>query len=155
MGFTINKCVVSGNLCADPELRQTKGGKAVLSMRLAVNERVKRGEEWVDEPSFLDAVVFGGVAEALARDLGKGSGVAVCGRIKQRSWEGQDGQRRSRVEIVADDVVRLAGRAQPPAAGRARDERPMSVAEAAEYMGATSCGPVASAPAMYDEDIPF
>lgn len=150
MGFTINKCVVSGNLCADPELRQTKGGKAVMSLRLAVNERVRRGEEWVDEPSFLDVVVFGGVAEALSRDLSKGSGVAVSGRVKQRSWEGTDGQRRYRVEIVAEDVVRLAGRSQAAPAPAA----PMSPEDAAAYMGAT-LRPAASAPDVYDEDIPF
>lgn len=150
MGFTINKCVVSGNLCADPELRQTRNGKAVLSMRLAVNERVKRGEEWVDDPSFLDVVVFGGVATALSRDLSKGSGVAVAGRVKQRSWETEDGQRRYRVEIVAEDVVRLAA-----GKGASADERPMSPADAAAYMGATVLPPKAAVPPVYDEDIPF
>lgn len=153
MGFTINKCVVSGNLCKDPELRQTSGGTEILSMRVAVNERVKRGDEWVDSPSFLDVVVFGGLASALARDLRKGSGVAVSGRIKQRSWEGDDGQRRYRVEIVGEDVVRLAGK---PQAAQARPaERPMAPQDAAAYMGAQVMPPVPAAPDVYDEDIPF
>lgn len=150
MGFTINKAVVSGNLCADPQLRQTKGGTAVLSMRVAVNDRVKRGEEWVDDPSYLDVVVFGGVATALSRDLAKGSGVCVCGKVKQRTWEDESGARHYRVEIVADDVVRLAGRPQ----GRAA-EQPMAPEDAAAYMGATIKPPAASTPAVYDEDIPF
>lgn len=153
MGFSINKCVISGNLCADPEHRQTAGGTEVLSMRVAVNERVKRGDEWVDSPSFLDVVVFGGLASALARDLRKGSGVAVSGRIKQRSWEGEGGQRRYRVEIVGEDVVRLAGR--PQAGAQASAEQPMSPQDAAAYMGARPMPPVAAAPDVYDEDIPF
>ena len=149
MGFTINRCVISGNLCKDPEHRQTAGGTEVLSMRVAVNERVKRGDEWVDAPSFLDVVVFGGLALSLARDLRKGSGVAVSGRIKQRSWEGGDGQRRYRVEIVGEDVVRLAGKPQAAA------EQPMTPQDAAAYMGARPMPPVAAAPDVYDEDIPF
>lgn len=153
MGFTINKCVISGNLCKDPELRQTGGGTEVLSMRVAVNERVKRGDEWVDSPSFLDVVVFGGLGTALARDLRKGSGVAVSGRIKQRTWEGDDGQRRYRVEIVGEDVVRLAGKPQAPQGRPA--ERPMAPQEAAAYMGAQVMPPAAAAPDVYDEDIPF
>lgn len=152
MGFTINRCVISGNLCKDPEHRQTAGGTEVLSMRVAVNERVRRGDEWVDSPSFLDVVVFGGLASALARDLRKGSGVAVSGRIKQRSWEGEDGQRRYRVEIVGEDVVRLAGK---PQASPTAVEQPMSPQEAAAYMGARPTPPVAAAPDVYDEDIPF
>ncbi len=153
MGFTINQAALSGNLCADPELRQTRGGTAVLSMRVAVNERVRRGDEWADEPSYIDVVVFGGVATALSRELRKGSGVAVAGRLRQTSWQAKDGTTRSRVEVVAEDVVSVGRR------GRAADE-PMTPEQAAAYVGAAAPQPVSAAPRqaaadVYDEDIPF
>ncbi len=160
MSFTINECVVSGNLCADPVLKATPGGTPVLELRVAVNERVKRGEEWVDDPSFLTCVVFGGTASYLADTLSKGAAVAVSGRLKECRWQAKDGSPRSRVEIRARDVVPCGGRGkgashrqgQAPAA----EEAPMSPQEAAAYMGARIIeGPVAAAPDMYAEEIPF
>lgn len=167
MGFTINKAVVSGNLCQDPALRQTRGGTEVLSLRVAVNDRVKSSQtgEWEDRPSFLDVTVFGGMASALSRSLAKGSGVAVAGKLRQRSWEDESGTRRYRVEIVAEDVVPLGRRdraqapqpAQPPvaAAPAPAAERPMSAEEAAAYTGARMLPADAPQPPLCDEDIPF
>ncbi len=161
MSFTINQVAVSGNLCADPELRATAGGTAVLELRLAVNERVKRGEEWADEASYLSCVVFGKMADYLAKTLVKGQAVAVAGRLRESRWQAKDGSNRSRVEIRANDVAVLGTRAKAHAQGgssrqQAAPEQPMSPAEAAEYLGAKVIDEsVAAAPDMYAEDIPF
>ncbi len=160
MAFVINQVAVSGNLCADPELRATAGGTAVLELRLAVNERVKRGEKWEDDPSYLTVVVFGGVAEYLAKTLAKGQAVCVAGRLHESRWKAKDGSGRSRVEVRANDVVPMGTRAKAHAQGgvsrQQGDEQPMTPAEAAEYMGAKIVEePRAAAPDMYAEDIPF
>lgn len=161
MAFTINQVAVSGNLCADPELRATAGGTAVLELRVAVNERVRRGEEWVDDPSYLTCVVFGGLAEYLAKTLAKGQAVAVAGRLHESRWKAKDGSARSRVEVRAADVVPMGTRAKAHAQGvasrqQAATEQPMTPAEAAEYLGAKVIDePRAASPDMYAEDIPF
>ena len=141
MGFGINRAVVSGRLCKDPELRATRSGLDVATLRIATEDR-KRGAdgEWADDPSFLDVVAFGGVGAAAARQLSKGSRVVVAGRVRQRSWEDEAGTRHYRVEIVADDVVVCGERAK--AAGAAPAQPPVAAA------------PVAPAD-VYDEDIPF
>lgn len=148
MGFGINRVVVSGRLCKDPELRATRSGLEVLTVRLATEDR-KRGADgaWVDDASFLDVVSFGGVAAAAARRLSKGSRAVFGGRVRQRTWEDEAGTRHYRVEIVADDVVVCGERAKASAAS-APSQPPVAAA------------PVAAAPPVaptgdYDEDIPF
>lgn len=149
MGFGINRVVVSGRLCKDPELRATRSGLDVMTARLATEDR-KKGTDgaWVDDPSFLDVVAFGGVGAAAARSLSKGSRVVVSGRVRQRSWEDEAGTRHYRVEIVAEDVV-VCGERPRAAAAPAQPSRPPVAA-----------APVAAAPPVapadvYDEDITF
>jgi single-strand DNA-binding protein len=89
---------IVGNLTRDPELRFTPSGLAVASLSVAVNR--KRGEEEV--VSFFDVTAFGTLAENVC-ELGKGTRVIVVGRLEQRSWE-QDGNKRSKVELVADSI---------------------------------------------------
>ena len=102
--MSINRCVISGNLGADPELRSTASGTAILSMRIAVNERRKdQSGEWIDYTNWVDAVMFGSRAESVSRFLQKGSKVAVEGRLRYSSWE-RDGQRRSKLEVVVDEI---------------------------------------------------
>jgi len=91
---------VIGNLTRDPELRFAKSGLAMVTLGLAVNR--KRGDE--ELTSFFDVVAFGSLAENVAETCPKGSRVVVTGRLEQRSWETDDGDRRSKVEIVADDI---------------------------------------------------
>ena len=124
MGFGINRVVVSGRLCKDPELRATRSGLDVMTARLATEDR-KKGTDgaWVDDPSFLDVVAFGGVGAAAARSLSKGSRVVVSGRVRQRSWEDEAGTRHYRVEIVAEDVV-VCGERPRAAAAPAQPSRP-------------------------------
>lgn len=142
MGFGINRVVVSGRLCKDPELRATRSGLDVMTVRLATEDR-KKGTDgaWVDDPSFLDVVAFGGVGSAAARSLSKGSRVVFGGRVRQRSWEDETGTRHYRVEIVAEDVVVCGERAR---AAAAPSQQPVAAAPA----------PVAPVD-VYDEDIPF
>lgn len=103
--MSINKVFISGNLTRDCELRQTQGGTAVLQMGVAVNERRKNPQtgDWEDYPNFVDVTMFGKRAEAVSRYVSKGSKVAIEGRLRYRSWE-KDGQRRSKLEVVADEV---------------------------------------------------
>lgn len=154
MGFGINRVVVSGRLCKDPELRATRSGLDVMTVRLATEDR-KRGADgaWVDDASYLDVVSFGGVAAAAARQLSKGSRVVFGGRVRQRTWEDEAGTRHYRVEIVADDVVVCGERAKAAGAAPAPAQPPVAAAPVA-------AAPVAAAPPVapadvYDEDIPF
>jgi len=98
----MNKVVVSGNLTRDPELRAV-GSTSILEIGLAVNERIKENNEWVDRPNFFNVTVWGNRADALSKMLSKGSKVLISGRLRWSQWE-TDGQKRSKVEIVADDV---------------------------------------------------
>ena len=101
MGFN-NTVTVVGNVTRDPELRFTPNGAAVANFGLAWNRKGQNDEEVV---SFFDVTCWSGLAENVAESITKGSRVVVYGRLDQRSWENQDGERRSKVEIVADDVA--------------------------------------------------
>ena len=101
MGFD-NTVTVVGNVTRDPELRFTPNGAAVVNFGLAWNRKGQNDEEVV---SFFDVTCWSGLAENVAESITKGSRVVVYGRLDQRSWENQDGERRSKVEIVADDVA--------------------------------------------------
>jgi single-strand DNA-binding protein len=92
-------------LVADPELRFTTNGTAVANLRVAVIQRVQQDGEWRDgDTSFLKVYVWRGQAEHLADSLGKGDRVMVTGRLRQRSWETPEGDKRSVTEIEADEV---------------------------------------------------
>ncbi len=97
---------ISGNLTRDPELTYTRSGTARSYFGVAVNRRWKnrQTDEWEEQVSFLNVVAWGDLAEHVSESLSKGARVMVSGRIEQRSWEGDDGQKRSTVEIVADDI---------------------------------------------------
>src|SRR5918911_4942760 len=112
MAANINRVVLVGNLTRDPELRHTPAGTAVCSLRIAVNSRRKDGAsgQWADKPNYFSISVFGNQAESCAQYLSKGRPVAVDGRLDWREWEGQDGNKREAVEIVAESVQFLGGR---------------------------------------------
>lgn len=101
--MSINIVCVSGNLTRDPDIRTTQSGTAVLSFCVAVNERVKEDGGWKDRPLFIDCVMFGSRAQSVARFLSKGSKATVSGRLRQQRWE-KDGQNRSKVEVIVDDI---------------------------------------------------
>ena len=99
-----------GNLTRDPELRQTPSGTSVCQLGVAMNSSYKDSSgQWVEKPNFFDVVVWGAQGENCAKYLAKGRQVAVDGRLEQRSWEAQDGTKRSKVEIIADMVMFIGG----------------------------------------------
>ncbi len=99
-----------GNLTRDPELRQTPSGSSVCQLGVAVNSSYKDASgQWVEKPNFFDIVVWGPQGENCARYLTKGRQIAVDGRLDQRSWEAQDGSKRSKVEIIAETVMFIGG----------------------------------------------
>lgn len=96
---------IVGNITRDPELRFTPSGQANASFGVAVNRRTKKDGEWVDaDPSFFNVTCWQNLAENVAESLTKGTRVVVTGRLEQRSWE-QDGQKRSTIDIIADEVA--------------------------------------------------
>lgn len=111
--MSINKVIISGNLTRDPELRATAGGMQVMSLGVAVNDRRKNAQtgEWEDYPNFVDCTMFGTRAESLARFLSKGTKVAIEGKLRWSQWE-RDGQKRSKLEVVVDDLEFMSSRQQ-------------------------------------------
>lgn len=96
--------VMSGNLVAEPEVTQTKSGLALTKFRVAVNDRKKEGNDWVDDPSFYNVVCWDKLASHVAESCYKGTGVIIRGRLKENTWTNTEGETRRNVEIVADDV---------------------------------------------------
>jgi single-strand DNA-binding protein len=104
----LNHVVLVGRLTRDAELKYTANGQAVCKFSVAVNRRRKNGDQWVDEANFFDIVVWGRQGETLNQYLIKGKLVGVDGELRQDRWE-QDGQNRSKVEIVATNLQLLGG----------------------------------------------
>jgi single-strand DNA-binding protein len=100
-----NHTTIIGNLVDDPELRFTNTGIAVANLRVAVTQRVQQDGQWRDgDTSFFKVNVWRGQAEHLADSLGKGDRVMVTGRLRQRSWETPEGEKRSVTELEAEEV---------------------------------------------------
>lgn len=99
-----NKVILIGNLTKDPELRYTPQGTSVCNFRIAVNYRYKQGDEVKKEVTFIDVVTFGKQADTCGQYLNKGSAVLVEGRLQERRWETEEGQSRSKFEVVAQSV---------------------------------------------------
>lgn len=107
MAKSINQVNLMGNLTRDPELRQTPNGQDVVSFSLALNRSYKNSnDEWQEATDFIDLVAWGKLAEQVSNSLSKGSRVLVSGRLQSRSWE-KDGQKHSKVEVLAQDVTFL------------------------------------------------
>lgn len=101
-GNTVN---IVGNVTRDPELRYTPNGASVTNFSVAWNRRYERNGEQVEEVSYFDVTCWGTLADNVAASIGKGHRVVVSGQLEQRSWDTPDGQKRSKVEIKADDVA--------------------------------------------------
>ena len=97
---------IVGNLTRDPEIRYTTGGAAKANFGVAVSRRWqnRQSQEWEEQTSFFNVICWREMAENVSESLGKGSRVVVTGRLEQRSWETENGEKRSVVEIVADDI---------------------------------------------------
>ena len=101
-----NTTTITGNLTREPEIRYTKEGQATTLLGVAVNRRWqdKSTQEWQESVSFFDVVCWRDLAENVALSLSKGMRVVVTGRLEQRSWETEEGEHRSKVEITADEI---------------------------------------------------
>lgn len=166
--MSINRVAITGNLTRDPELRATPSGTQVLALGVAVNDRAKNQQtgEWEDRPNFVDCVVFGARAEALSRLLSKGSKVAVEGKLRYSSWETKEGARRSKLEVVVDELDFLSQRGGQQGAQPYQAQAPQQYAQAGQGHQASAPSYSAPAPAarpvqappaadVYDADIPF
>jgi single-strand DNA-binding protein len=106
---SFNRVILVGNLTRDPELRYIPSGTAVSEIGLAVNDRVKRNDQWVDEATFVDVTLWGRTAEIANEYLSKGSPVLIEGRLKLDRWE-KDGQKHSKLRVVGERLQMLGSR---------------------------------------------
>ena len=108
----INKALIAGNLTRDPELRETASGFQVLNFGVAVNDRRKnpQTQQWEDYANFVDCTMFGNRAASVSRFLGKGSKVAIEGKLRWSQWETQDGSKRSKLEVIVDEIEFMTSR---------------------------------------------
>jgi single-strand DNA-binding protein len=148
-----NNVTLIGNVTRDPELRFTPSGLAVATFGLAVNRRWqnRQNQEWEESTSFFDVVCWAQLAENAGESLQKGTRVIVTGRLEQRSWETEQGERRSKVEVIADEVgpsIRWA------TASVTKNER----RGGGDFGGGNSSGggrPVTNQPAYDSDEEPF
>ena len=130
-----NRTIVVGNLTRDVELRHIPSGTAVADIGVAINDREKRGDEWIDVTTFVDVTLWGRTAEVAAQFLSKGSPVLVEGRLRLETWNAKEsGEKRSKLKIVADKMQLLGSKG--------------------EAGGQNQAAPQA-APANQDEFVPF
>ena len=115
MPASYNRVILVGNLTRDIELQRTPQGTAVCDIGLAVNDRRKDGDQWVDETVFVDVTLWNRTAEVANEYTQKGSSVMVEGRLKIDTWE-SDGQKRSKLKVVADRLQLLGGKPVEPKA---------------------------------------
>ena len=142
--MSINRVLISGNLTRNSELRATQGGTQILNFGVAVNDRRRNPQgEWEDYPNYIDCVMFGTRASALSRYLVKGTKVAIEGKLRYSTWETREGQRRSKIEVVVDEIEFLTSRessySQPSAPAPSQASR---IPDAPDV-------------SVYDEEIPF
>jgi len=150
---SLNKVILLGNLTRDPELRYAPNGTPVTRFGLAVNtQRSGQGEDRKEEVCFVDIVAFGRQAETASEYLSKGRPVLIEGRLQWHSWEAQDGQKRSKHEVIAERIQFM------PRGGR---EEGMERTSPGQGMEHTSPAPSRAGaemdlpPALEDDDIPF
>jgi single-strand DNA-binding protein len=133
---SLNRVCLLGRLTRNPDVRHSPDGTPVAALGLAVNNRIKRSDgSWQDDPCFVDVVVFGNQAEACAEYLNKGDPVLLEGRLQYRTWQDQQGNKRSKHEVMAFRVQFLL--------------KPGPRPEADDSLLAASVG------AEDDEDVPF
>jgi single-strand DNA-binding protein len=142
----LNRVVLTGRLTRDPEMKALPDGTPVLAIRLAFSTRKRDAQgQWGDVSNFIDVSMFGSRAESLSRLLEKGRLIGVDGKLRWREWE-NDGQKRSAIDITADNIELLGGRTDGTGSGQGGYAAPAS--------GSTSA-PAAGGSETFEEDIPF
>lgn len=153
MSEGLNRVMLLGNLGADPELRFTQGGSAVLNIRLATTEvYIDKSRERQERTEWHSVVVWGKRAEGLAKVLGKGSTIHVEGSLRNSSYEDRDGNKRYKTEIVASKVILCGG---GPARAHAQDARPAAPSGGYSRGPAGKGPPPPEAPDDVGEEPPF
>jgi single-strand DNA-binding protein len=165
--MSINKVVITGNLTRDPELRQTAGGTAVLGLGVAVNDRTKNQQtgEWEDRPNFVDCTMFGNRAQAVSGYLHKGTKVAIEGKLRWSQWE-RDGQKRSKLEVIVDEIEFMSPRQDAPQQAYAPQQyrqppqqqyapQQAYAQQPQQYAPKQAYAQQPQQPGLYDADIPF
>lgn len=152
--MSINRAIISGNLTRDPELRRTQSGMAIMSFGVAVNDRRRNSQtgEWEDYANFIDCTMFGNRAESLANILTKGMKVAIEGKLRWSQWE-RDGQKRSKIEVVVDELEFMSSRNGGGQGGQSGYQQ--SSGSQGGYQAAAPAPAIDPASAVYDDDIPF
>jgi single-strand DNA-binding protein len=142
---SFNRVILVGNLTRDPELRYIPSGTAVSDITVAVNERIKRNDQWVEEAVFVDVTLWGRTAEVANEYLKKGAPVLIEGRLRQDRWE-KDGQKHSKLRVNCDRMQMLGGREN--SGGR----RGVETADESQYDESEQYLPAGGPP---NDDIPF
>jgi single-strand DNA-binding protein len=152
----LNHVVLVGRLTRDPEVRYTSGGMPIVTLGLAVNGRQKDAAsgQWTEKPNFFDIKMFGERFERLATHLEKGRRVGVDGRLEWSSWE-SEGQKRSKVEVVANELQFLDGRGDEGAGSGGGAARQGFQAQGGDVAPDTSDFVPVGAATADDDDIPF
>lgn len=185
--MSVNRVNIVGNLTRDPDLRATAGGTFVMSLGVAVNDRHKNQQtgEWEDYPNFIDCTMFGNRAQSVSRFLSKGSKVAVEGHLRWSTWMTDQGEKRSKLEVIVDEIEFMSAKqggsaGNMPAADGVYHQQPVAAPMAAPVAQAAVAAPVAQMPmaqapmpqapmqaqmpgmpapvvdaSIYDSDIPF
>ncbi len=155
MAGDINQVVLVGRVTRDAELRYTAAGTALCNFSVAINRRVKKGDQWTDEASFFDLSLWDKQAENLNKYLVKGTQVAVQGELRQDRWE-KDGQKFSKVQVFVSNLQLLGSARGGSGETRGGDNGPVSAPRSFDKPRAAST-PAADDfdPQAYEDDIPF
>lgn len=163
--MSINRVVISGNLTRDAELRRTQSGMAILNIGVAVNDRRRNQQtgEWEDYANFIDCVMFGTRAESISNYLTKGIKVAIEGKLRWSQWENREGQKRSKIEVVIDDLEFMSQRNSQGGSGyqggqggfQQNNGGYQSNAAPAQAAPAQAAPVIDASSSVYDDDIPF
>ncbi len=163
MSASFNRVILMGNLTRDPELRYTPSGTAVSEVGLAVNDRRKsQSGEWIDETTFVEVTLWGRTAEVASEYLNKGSQILIEGRLKLDTWQSNDGQKRSKLHVVAERMQMTGSRSGAGGGATSRDsgqrdsgQRGMGQRSNAEEPSGFDEPPIDAPAGPPDADIPF
>jgi single-strand DNA-binding protein len=155
---SFNRVILLGNLTRDPELRYIPSGAAVCDLGLAVNDRRKgKDGEWIEDVTFVDVTLWQRAAEVASEYLSKGSPVLIEGRLKLDTWQGQDGQKRSKLRVIAEKMQMLGNKGGAGGGGNGQQRPPQQQQSQQSYQPQQDDRP----PDNYNEappadgDIPF
>jgi single-strand DNA-binding protein len=149
----INYVVLVGRLTRDANLKFTSSGLAICEFSLAINRRVRQGDTWTDEAHFFDITLFGKQGEAIAQYMTKGNQIAVEGELRLDRWE-QDGQKRSKIKIVANNIQLLGSRGGASGGAPGRSQKTQDGSGDSSPGGAYQA-PDDREPGHFEDDIPF